>query len=93
MSEPGNIIRTAAGKRAVAKARPHSAPAKARPVERAGRVLSADTVAKLKTMLAHTDAARAICQELLDAHAAGVADEAAAKQSEELTQQWSHALH
>ena len=93
MSAQGDIIRAAAGKRAVAKARPHGAPAKVRPVKRSGRVLSADTIAKLKIMLGHANDARAICQELLDAHDAGVADEAAAKQFSELMQQWSHALH
>ena len=93
MSAPGDTIRTAAGKRSVAKSRPRGAPATARPVERAGRTLSAHTIETLKAMLGHFDAGRGICQELLDAHDAGAADEAAAEQMAKLMRQWSHALH
>ena len=93
MTAEGDAIRAAVGKRAVAKARPPSASARVRPVERAGRTLSAHTIETLKAMLVHFDAGRGICQELLDMHAGAADNEAASRRFTELMKQWSHALH
>jgi hypothetical protein len=93
MSEQGNIIRTAAGKRAVAKARPPSAPARARPVERSGRMLSQDTISKLQEMMAHINSAKAILQSILDEAQAMLDANESGEKFAELMKQWSHALH
>ena len=93
MSAEGDVIRTAAGKRAVAKARPPGARATARPIERAGRMLSQDTISKLQEMMAHINTSKALLQSILDEAQAMLDANESGEKFARLMKQWDHALH
>ena len=78
---------------AVANARPASAPAIGRPVERAEFVLLApDMLAKLQLMIGHITAARDSCQSIIDEAEVLIAENAA-EELAALVREWARGLH
>lgn len=77
---------------AVANARPASAPAIGRPVERAESALAPDMLAKLQLMIGHITAARDSCQSIIDEAEVLIAENAA-EELAALVREWARGLH